>query len=127
MKPTDLRGLPRLISAIRNSLSGLKDAWRREPAFRQETLLLIPAVPLALWLSDSIGQFGLLIGSIVFVMLVELANSAIEAVVDRIGSELNEISRIAKDLGSAMVLLASLFPLAVWIAFALAKLGLITL
>ena len=124
-KPEGLHGFARLVAAIQHSFSGLNDAWTREPAFRQETLLLIPAVPLSLWIGESIGQVALLLGSILFLMLVEVLNSAIEAVVDRIGHERHELSRIAKDLGSAAVMLASLFPLATWIILLLGKLGVI--
>ena len=127
MKPTELRGVARLISAARNSFSGFRDAWTREPAFRQEVLLLIPGIPAAIWIGESIGQIGLLLGSLLFLILVEILNSALEAVVDRIGPERHELSRIAKDLGSAAVMLATLFPLAVWITLLLSKLGWVTL
>ncbi len=123
MKPTELHGVARLIAAARNSISGFRDAWTREAAFRQEVLLLIPAVPLSFWIGETIGQIGLLLGSLLFLILVEILNSALEAVVDRIGSERHELSRIAKDLGSAAVMLATLFPLAVWITLTLKKVG----
>lgn len=127
MKPEGLTGAARLWAALRNSQVGLRDAWQREQAFRQETLLLIAGIPLAFWIADSIAQTGLLIGSILFLMIVEILNSAIEAVVDRIGLERHELSRIAKDLGSAAVLLAALFPLAVWGTLVLNKFGVISL
>jgi len=126
MKPTELRGVARLIAATRNSFSGFRDAWTREPAFRQEVLLLIPGVPMAFWIGESVGQIALLLGSLVFLILVEILNSAIEAVVDRVGPERHELSRIAKDLGSAAVMLAMLFPFAVWITLGLNKIGWVT-
>ena len=94
-KPEGLRGVARLIAAVHHSIAGLGDAWRREAAFRQEVLLLIAAVPLSVWVGDSIGQVGLLLGSILFLMIVELVNSAIETVGDRIGPERHELSRVA--------------------------------
>ncbi len=123
MKPNGLSGVARLIAAAHNSAAGFRDAWTREAAFRQEVLLLIPAVPAAVWIGENLGQIGLLLGSLLFLILIEVLNSAIEAVVDRIGTEQHELSRIAKDLGSAAVLLATLFPFAVWITLLLNKLG----
>lgn len=126
MKPNGLSGVARLIAAVHNSISGFRDAWTREAAFRQEVLLFIPAVPLSFWIAEGLGQIALLLGSLLFLILVEILNSALEAVVDRVGPERHELSRIAKDLGSAAVMLATLFPLAVWITLALNKIGWVT-
>lgn len=120
------RGLKRLIHAFRHSSDGLADAWRREEAFRLETFLLIISIPLAFWLGTTISQSLLLIFSVLFLMIVEIFNSAIEAVVDRIGPEHHELSRVAKDLGSAGVFLSALFPVAIWGAIALGRLQFLT-
>jgi len=76
--------------------------------------MLVLSVPIALWLGQSLAHTGLLIGSILLLIIVEIVNSAIEAVVDRIGAERHELSRIAKDLGSLAVLTTALIPITVW-------------
>lgn len=127
MKKKTLKGLPRLVAAFQNSVAGFKDIWRREEAFRQEMGLLILSVPLALWLGTSLIHTGLLIGSILLLIIVEILNSAIEATIDRISLERHELSRIAKDLGSLAVLTTALIPLAIWGVSLCIWLGLITL
>lgn len=119
-------GTKRLIAAFHNSIAGFKDIWRREEAFRQELVILILSVPIAVWLGQSLAHTGLLIGSILLLIIVEILNSALEAVVDRIGTERHELSRIAKDLGSLAVLTTALVPVAVWGISLLMALGLIT-
>jgi diacylglycerol kinase (ATP) len=121
------RGLARLIAAWRHSRTGLRDAWREEEAFRLEAVLFVLSIPLAAWLSVSVSQFGLMVGSLLLLMVVEILNSAIEAVVDRVGLDEHELSRLAKDLGSAAVLLAALFPAFIWGALLLERTGLIAL
>ncbi len=96
----------RLWRATGFSLAGLRAAFRHEQAFRQEVYMLLVVVPLGLWLGDSSVEKVLLIGSWLIVMLVELLNSAVEAVVDRIGSEQHELSGRAKDIASAAVMVA---------------------
>ncbi len=103
---TGLHGLPRLLQATRVSLAGLGAAWRNEEAFRQETLITLALLPVGLWLGQTATHKVLLIGSLFLVLIVELLNSAVEAVVDRIGTEPNDLSKLAKDLGSAAVMLA---------------------
>ena len=125
MEKNTPKGLTRLIAAFRNSVAGCHDIWQREEAFRQEAVMLVMSVPIAIWLGNSIVHMGLLIGSILLLVIVEVLNSAIEAVVDRIGPERHELSRIAKDLGSLAVLLTALFPLAIWSVSILNWLGLI--
>ena len=127
MKHSSLTGVSRLRAAFANSVAGLRDMWRREEAFRQECLLLAAAVPLAFWLGSGAAQIGLLIGSVLLLIIVEILNSAIEAVVDRVGLEWHELSRVAKDLGSAAVLLAALFPAGVWGLVLLSRLDLVAL
>ena len=120
-------GITRLIQAFRNSVAGFQDIWRREESFRQEIILLILSVPLAAWIGQSLAHCGLLIGSVLFLIMVEILNSAIEATVDRIGTERHELSRIAKDLGSLAVVTASLFPLVIWGTSIMAWLGFIAI
>ena len=127
MKHPTPTGIARLIAAFRNSKAGFRDIWQREEAFRLEVIGLAVSCPVALWLASSLGQFALLIGSILILIIVEVLNSAIEATIDRIGPERHELSRIAKDLGSLAVLLTCLFPLAIWASVILARLDLITL
>lgn len=121
------RELARLGAAYRNSKAGLRDIWRSEAAFRLEAVLLVLSIPAALWFAKSGTQFGLLVGSLLLVLIVEILNTAIEACIDRIGPEHHELSRIAKDLGSAAVLLTALFPAFAWGASLLAHFNLITL
>ncbi|KAA9002836.1 diacylglycerol kinase [Affinibrenneria salicis] len=109
-------GLTRIIKATGYSLQGLRLAWRYEAAFRQEVLLLIAAVAVALWLDVSVVERLLLILSVALIVLMELLNSAIEAVVDRIGMERHELSGRAKDIGSAAVFVAILLALVVWLS-----------
>ena len=99
-------GFTRIIKAAGYSLKGLQAAWRHEAAFRQESILLFVAVLLAAWLDVSVVERFLLIGSVTLVLILEIINSAIEAVVDRIGSEHHELSGRAKDMGSAAVFIA---------------------
>ena len=120
-------GINRLIAAYRNSVAGFRDIWRREEAFRQEVVVLGLSVPVAFWIGNSLAHMGLLVGSILFLIVVEILNSAIETTIDRIGSEIHELSRIAKDLGSLAVMTTTLFPLAIWGASILSWLELITL
>ncbi len=107
--------LQRICKAGAYSIAGLKAAARHEPAFRTELILCIVLFPLALWLGESGVERALLIGSLVLVLIAELVNSAIEAVVDRIGSEWNELSGRAKDIGSAAVFVALVHVLIVWV------------
>ncbi|AYV22295.1 diacylglycerol kinase [Vibrio mediterranei] len=107
-------GIKRIIYAARYSWSGLTAAWKNEAAFRQEVVALIAAVIIALLIDVSLFQKVALVGSVVFVMIVELMNSAVEAVVDRIGLERHELSGRAKDLGSAAVFLAIGLALMIW-------------
>jgi diacylglycerol kinase (ATP) len=85
------------------------------------------SVPLAAWIGNSLAHMGLLIGSLLLLIIVEILNSAIEVIVDRIGTERHELSRIAKDLGSLAVFTSALFPLVIWGAGILAWLGWISL
>lgn len=108
-------GLNRVWHAAGYSLQGLRAGWG-EPAFRQEAVLALVMVPAAFWLGTTWIETALLAGSIVLVMIVELLNTGIETVVDRIGPEWHDLSKRAKDMGSAAVLLALLVAGGVWAA-----------
>ena len=107
-------GVTRIINATGYSMKGLKSAWVNEAAFRQELVLVLALMPLAGWLGDSLNEILLLICISWLVVIVEVLNSAIEAVVDRIGSEHHELSGRAKDLGSAAVFIALALNALVW-------------
>ncbi|MDP4300107.1 diacylglycerol kinase [Leptothrix discophora] len=107
-------GLDRVIHAAGYSWSGLRTAFRNESAFRQETVLALALIPAAFWLGRGWVEIALLAGSIVLVMIVELLNSAIEAAIDRISFELHDLSKLAKDFGSAAVMLALLLCGGIW-------------
>jgi len=109
-----ISGLKRIYKAMGYSLKGFSAAWRHEAAFRQEAVMAVLAIVLAYYLeSDPISRI-LLIGSVWLVLIIETINSAIEAVVDRIGPELHPLSGRAKDLGSAAVTLAIILALWIW-------------
>jgi diacylglycerol kinase (ATP) len=108
------RGLKRIFSAMGYSLQGLRSCWRNEAAFRQELMAAVVMVPLALLLGQSGVEKALLIGALMLVLIVEVLNSGIEAVVDRIGHEHHDLSGLAKDLGSAAVMLSLLNVALVW-------------
>lgn len=107
-------GVGRLLSAARNSWRGLTLAWRLEAAFRQELWLAALLLPVAIGVPLTAIERVLLIGSLLLVLIVELLNSAIEAVVDRVSLDYHELSGRAKDIGSAAVLLALLLALLTW-------------
>ncbi|MFB2857025.1 MULTISPECIES: diacylglycerol kinase [Aeromonas] len=111
-------GVTRIINATGYSMKGLKSAWINEAAFRQELMLILLLMPLAFWIGDSLNQILLLITISWLVVIVEILNSAVEAVVDRIGSEHHELSGRAKDLGSAAVFIALALNALVWGALA---------
>ena len=108
-------GLNRIRHAIQFSFSGFKAAWNNEEAFRQEVIALAILTPIALWIGDTHIEQILLIASIVLILIIELINSAIEAVVDRIGSEHHILSGRAKDIGSAAVLLTIVLAATIWL------------
>lgn len=100
------RGIKRIFWATKYSWLGIKAAWKHEAAFREELLLMAIMVPTAFWLGQTAVERILLIAVCFIVVIVELLNSAIEAVVDRIGSDMHELSGRAKDMGSAAVFFA---------------------
>jgi len=107
-------GLRRIINAAGYSMLGLKAAWRTEAAFRQEVILVAILSPLALVLGENGVERALLIGACLVVVIAELLNSAVEAVVDRIGPEHHPLAGAAKDLGSAAVFVGLLMVVVVW-------------
>lgn len=113
--PTKRTGLSRVLHAFTYSIDGLKTGWG-EPAFRQEAILAIPLVPLAFVIGANWMETAMLIAVVVFVMVTELLNTAVEAAIDRIGPEWHDLSKRAKDLGSAAVLLSLLLCGGVWLA-----------
>ena len=108
------QGLTRLINALGYSRDGLRAAWKHEAAFREELLLAIIAIPLALFLGKSGVDRALMVGSILLILIVEILNSAIEAVVDKASPEKHELAKRSKDMGSAAVLLSLLLAATVW-------------
>lgn len=114
MANQNAKGLKRLINACFFSVAGFKATWQHEEAFRQEVALFVVTTPLALWLGNDAVEKVLLIGSVILVLLVELLNSAVEAVVDRVGFEHHELSGRAKDIGSAAVMLSLVWAAATW-------------
>ena len=108
-------GVTRWIKALGFTWLGLKAAYKHEEAFRQEAWLLAVSTPIALWFGDSGIEKALLIGSVLLLLIVELLNSAVEAVVDRFGGEHHELSGRAKDMGSAAVFVAMMNTAIVWL------------
>jgi diacylglycerol kinase (ATP) len=111
-KPT---GLVRLLRAFGNSAKGFAGAWREEAAFRQELALAALVVPLGLWLGRSGVERALLVAPMLLILVVELLNSAVEATVDRVGLERHPLSGLAKDVGSAAVMLSFGLLIMVWL------------
>jgi diacylglycerol kinase (ATP) len=109
-------GLDRLIRAFGYSIDGLRLAYRGESAFRQEFCAAVILLPAAFWVGRTWLEVAMLAGSVMMVLVVELLNSSIEAVVDRVSYELHDLSKRAKDLASAAVLLTLLSCGAIWLA-----------
>jgi diacylglycerol kinase (ATP) len=109
-------GLDRIVRAAGYSYDGLKTAYRGESAFRQETWLAAVLLPASFWVGRNWVEVALLAGTVVLVMIVELLNSGIEAVVDRVSFELHDLSKRAKDLASAAVFLSLVLCSGVWLA-----------
>jgi diacylglycerol kinase (ATP) len=109
-----LQGLRRLLLSFVNSWRGFTGAFQAEAAFRQEVMLAAILLPLAVWLGKSGVERALLISSVLLVLIVELLNTCIETVVDRIGLERHALSGLAKDVGSTAVLLSFAVLIVVW-------------
>ncbi len=108
------RGLQRLLNAVFYSLSGLRLAFHHESAFRQEVALAALLLPLACLVNVSAVERAMLFGSVLFLLVVELLNSSVEAAIDRIGFDTHRLSKRAKDLGSAAVLVALVMLAITW-------------
>jgi diacylglycerol kinase (ATP) len=108
-------GLKRVVDATRYSMLGLGAVWKHEAAFRQEAFLAAIMIPAAFWVGSSAAQIALLIGVCLLVLVVELLNSAIETVVDRIGHEVHELSGRAKDMGSAAIFVSLCLAGSTWL------------
>ncbi len=109
------KGISRILHAGGYSLQGLVAGWE-ETAFRQEALAAIVLVPLAFFVGQDWVEVALLAGSVLLVMIVELLNTGIESCIDRIGPEWHDLSKRAKDMGSAAVLLSLLLCAGIWLA-----------
>lgn len=107
--------LQKFYSVTTNSLAGLKAAFRYEWAFRLELAICVIAIPLGLYLGTTVVQKILLISSLFLILIVELINSAIETIIDRIGLDHHELSKQAKDIGSAAVFVAVFNAVFIWI------------
>ena len=115
--PHDIHsGIGRIVRAAGYSIAGLAAAWRHESAFRQECMLAALLLPAACWVGRTWLETALLAGSVMAVLIVELLNSAIESAVDRVSAELHPLSKRAKDIGSAAVMLSLLTCSALWCA-----------
>ncbi|MDE2441574.1 MAG: diacylglycerol kinase [Betaproteobacteria bacterium] len=106
--------MTRLINALGYSKDGLYAAWKNEAAFREEVLLAAVTFPLALYLGHTGIERALMAGSIIVILIVEILNSAVEAVVDKASPEKHELAKRAKDMGSAAVLLSLLNAAVIW-------------
>jgi diacylglycerol kinase (ATP) len=115
------RGLTRVLRAVVSSWHGLAGAFREEAAFRQELSLALVVIPLGLWLGHTGIERALLIAPMLLILIVELINSAIEATVDRVGLELHVLAGLAKDIGSAAVLMSFVLLTAVWLLVLLGR------
>ena len=113
-------GASRIWHAFGYSVAGLRSGWS-ETAFRQEAMTAIVLVPLAFWVGQTWVETALLAGSVLLVMMVELLNTGIETAIDRIGPEWHDLSKRAKDMGSAAVLLSLVLCLGIWLAAAWAR------
>ena len=115
------RGFARILRAAGASWLGLTGAFREEAAFRQELALSVVVIPLGLWLGHTGVERALLVAPMLLVLVVELLNSAIEATVDRIGLERHVLAGLAKDIGSAAVLMSFILLAAVWLLVLLGR------
>jgi len=116
MAKTGAAGIKRIINAVGYSWLGFKATYKHEAAFRQELGLVLLLTPVALYYGADYTDKAILIASLVLILLVEILNSAIEAVVDRLGDEIHPLSGRAKDMGSAAVFLAFVIAGLIWFA-----------
>ena len=107
-------GIARIIKAFGFSMKGLKAAWQCEAAFRQEAMLAIVLLPAAFWLARTPVELMVLLMTLFIVVITEILNSAVEAVVDRVSGDHHQLAGRAKDMGSAAVFLALIMTAVVW-------------
>jgi diacylglycerol kinase (ATP) len=103
-----------ILNAFIWSMAGIKAAWKNEQAFRWEAAIVLLMMPVGLWIGRTAVEWALLIASAMSILITELLNSAVEAVVDRIGPERHELSKRAKDLGSAAAFISMITAAVVW-------------
>jgi len=108
-------GVARWYAALTNSINGLKFGLKNEAAMREEIILLLAAIPLSIYLVESIWLRLAMVLSILFVLIVEVLNSALEATLDRVSEEYHQLTKAAKDLGSLAVLLAMMLAISIWV------------
>jgi diacylglycerol kinase (ATP) len=116
-------GAGRLLDALRYSIQGARAAFQNEAAFRQELLATVVLTPAAFWIGETTGEIVALIGVLFFMLIVELLNSAVEALADAISLDENALIGQAKDLGSAAVMLSIIFAAIVWLALIAGRLA----
>ena len=119
--PPGNKGIRRIINAFFFSLAGFRACFRTEEAFRQEIYLTALMVPAAFWIGDTNVEQIVLLGSVVLVLICEMMNTAIERAIDRISTEKHELSKEAKDMGSAIVFMALVFCGFTWMMIAVPK------
>ena len=117
MKP-GLKGINRIFAATTNSLHGIRDAWRHEAAFRQDLALSVLLLLMSFWLAQTLVEWLLLILPLFLLLIVEILNSAMENIVDRIGEERHILSGRAKDMASAAVMFCLILIAVVWLSMA---------
>jgi diacylglycerol kinase (ATP) len=120
MKP-GLTGIARVIAATRNSLKGIRDAWRHEAAFRQNSTLSVVLLVLSFFLAQTVLEWLILVMPLFLLAIVEMLNSAIENTVDRIGPEHHVLSGRAKDMASAATLFCLVMIATAWLSIAWSK------
>lgn len=108
------QGITRILNAIRYSWEGFGAAWKNEAAFREELLLAVITIPLAFYLGKTGVERGLMVGAILLILIVEILNSGLEAVVDKASPEKHELAKRAKDMGSAAVFLSIINAAVIW-------------
>jgi len=109
------KGFDRLSAALNNSFKGLKATFKNEEAFRQEIFLALILIPVAFYTGDTTVEKILLVSSLILLIVIELINTGIEVIIDRVSLDKNELSKLAKDIGSAAVLIAFLNCFIVWL------------
>ena len=114
MANSEHKGIIRIYNAFFYSMAGLSAAWKNEEAFRQEVILSVVLFPIAFWLGETPQQIGMLVITIFIVLITELLNTGVEAAIDRISNEKHELSKLAKDIGSAAVFMSFAVLILVW-------------